>query len=196
MLRIGITGGIGSGKSTVCRILESLDVPVYYADVRSKYLLEHDHEVREKVHEEFGPGVFTAGRLNRKALAAIVFQDEARLRKLEGITHPAVRKDFERWFSRQHADYIVKEAALLFEAGTYKELDKTILVSSPMELRLARVSNRDSVKPEEIQARIDMQWPEEKKKALADYILYNDETQLLLPQIIRLHEFFSGLAQA
>jgi dephospho-CoA kinase len=193
MLKIGITGSIGSGKTTVCKILETLNVPVYYADDRSKYLLANNDEVKQQLVDSFGSSIFINNNLDRTALAGIVFSDRDKLKKLEGIVHPAVKKDFKNWAEKQSATYVIKEAALLLEAGTNKDLDKLITVTAPLEIRIQRALSRDKSTRAEILAREEMQWPDEKKVAMADYVIYNGDQQLLLPQVLALHKkFISG----
>ncbi len=192
MLSIGITGGMGSGKTTCCEIFTSLGVPVYNADMRGKFILQENAHAKEKLLNYFGKDIFDdKGILDRKKLAAIVFNNTEKLRILEGIVHPAVQEDFAD-FRRAHftAKYIVKEAALLYESGTYKDLDKIIVVDAPMEIRLKRIMERDGISSDEIMARIEKQWPDEKKLEMADYIIQNDDRELLLPQVLKLHEMF------
>jgi len=171
-----------------------MGVPVYYADERGKYLLQNNEEVRSKVIAIFGAEIYgDQNKFNPAALAAVVFQDPSRLSALEAIVHPAVFNDFKEWALRQHAPYILKEAALLFESGSYKELDKIITVTAPLETRMQRVLTRDHTTREQVMARINRQWPDEKKVEMADYVITNDDQQLLLPQIMRLHKEFAGL---
>jgi dephospho-CoA kinase len=196
MLRIGITGGMGSGKTTVCHIFETLGVPVYYADDRGKYLLQHNEKVKKQVREAFGTGIYNEKEeFDRVAMAAMVFSDSAKLRTLESIVHPAVQQDFEEWANEQSAAYILKEAALLFESGSYKALDKIIMVYAPVDIRVQRVVRRDKSTPEKVMDRINKQWADEKKKELADYIIFNDDSQALLPQVMQLHETLTALAK-
>jgi len=191
LLKIGITGSIGSGKTTVCRILETLHVPVYYADERGKYLQQNNKKVISQVRSAFGDRVYGPGNvLDRSALSGIVFNDPDKLAVLESIVHPAVFQDFNEWVSKQNTPYIIKEAALLFEAGTNKNLDKMITVTAPLEVRIQRVLLRDHLSREQVQARMNRQWTDERKIKEADYVIYNDDRQLLLPQVLRLHEMF------
>ena len=194
MIKIGITGSIGSGKTTVCRILETLHVPVYYADDRAKYLQQHNEKAIAQIRKAFGDQVYgTDNELDRAALSGIVFNDPAKLALLESIVHPAVFDDFNEWVAEQNAPYIVKEAALLFEAATNLDLDKMITVTAPLEVRINRVLMRDHLSRDQILARMNRQWPDEKKVEMADYVIYNDEKQLLTPQVLKLHEkFVSG----
>lgn len=195
MLKVGITGGIGTGKTTVCRIFELLDVPHYNADQRSKILLATHPEIREKVSALFGSDVYSNNTVDRVKIAGIVFKDQSKLKALENILHPAVKADFLEWVEIQTADYIIKEAALLYEAGSYKLLDKIIVVSSPEVLRIKRVMKRDQISAEEIKNRISKQYPQEEKEARADYILKNDDKELLMPQVLRLHQTLLKLSK-
>jgi dephospho-CoA kinase len=193
-LQIGVTGGIGSGKSLVCKIFAVLGAPVYDADSRAKWLMNNDAEVKISLLLEFGEESFTKNGLNRDYIAQLVFNDSAKLAKLNAIVHPAVGKDYAQWISKQNAKYSIKEAALMFESGAYKALDKIINVSAPEALRISRVVKRDTFrKKEEVQAIISKQLTEEERNNRSDYSLLNDEQQLLLPQIIALHNQFSNL---
>ena len=195
MLSIGITGGMGSGKTTCCEVFASLGVPVYNADMRGKIILNENAEAKEKLILNFGKEIYSSkGELDRKKLASVVFNDAEKLKILEGLVHPAVQEDFEE-FRRQHftSKYILKEAALLFESGTYKSLDKIIVVDAPLDIRIRRLQKRDSSSHEDILARISKQLPDDKKVAMADYVIINDDMQPVLPQILKLHEEFLGM---
>lgn len=192
MQKIGITGGIGSGKSTVCRVFEWLGIPVYYADERAKWLMQHDAELRQAIVQLLGQEAYLPdGSLNRPYIAGIVFQDANQLQSLNQLVHPAVHRDAERWHLIQHAPYTLREAALLFESGGYQLMDKMIVVTAPEELRIQRVMARDGVSRKAVLARMAQQWPEARKVAMADYIIYNDEQTLLLPQVLALHQTLS-----
>ncbi len=188
-LRIGITGGIGSGKTTACKIFEQLGAPIYYADDRAKAIMVEDDEVKSKIIALFGAGAYTSDDLlNRKHIAATAFSDPEKLRALNAIVHPAVFRDAERWQSEQAgAPYTLKEAALLFESGSYKSLDKLIIVSAPIDLRIQRVVERDGLSRQEVEARIRQQMPDEEKLRLSDFVLLNDGTHSLIKQIWNLH---------
>ncbi|MDH5475615.1 MAG: dephospho-CoA kinase [Cyclobacteriaceae bacterium] len=191
-LKIGITGGIGSGKSVVCKIFNSLGVPVYDADTRAKWVMTNDAVLQVALIKQFGEEVFEKGELNRSYLASIVFKNKEKLKILNKLVHPRVGKDFHDWVV-DHANhpYLLKEAALLYESNAYQQLDKIIVVSSPEELRISRVLARDSQRSkEEIQGIIEKQMPDEKKIALADYVIINNETELLIHQVLDLHQKF------
>jgi dephospho-CoA kinase len=189
-LLVGITGGIGSGKSTVCKLFSLLGVPVYTADDRAKWLMNHDSPLKEKILEVFGSESYLSnGELNRAYLAASVFSNPEKVATLNALVHPAVRKDFMDWVSQQSAPYLIKEAALLFETGAAKELDCVINVSSPLRVRMARVLLRDPHRTEEqVNQIIDQQLPDEEKNERADFSIKNTDNKLLLPQVIALHE--------
>jgi dephospho-CoA kinase len=192
MLKVGITGGIGSGKTTVCKLFELLDVPVYYADDASKKLLVSDPEIKKSILSVFGECVLDEQQsISRKKVAALVFGNEAELKKLNAILHPAVAMHFDSWL-KEHTDksYILKEAAILFESGAYRQMDKIITVVAPEELRIARVLKRDAVSKEEIQRRMHAQLSDEERIKRSDYVIVNDEEQLMIPQVMKLHEMF------
>lgn len=189
-IKVGITGGIGSGKSTVCKIFKILGIPVYSADDRAKWLMAHDPALKSKLSETFGPDTFLPdGILNRAFLAKEVFSDPEKVKKINALVHPAVGQDFKSWAEKQNAPYILKEAALLFETGASKELDKIITVSSPLKIRMARVLMRDPHRDkDQINDIINQQLPDEKKNELADFVIKNAENKLLIPQILEIHK--------
>jgi dephospho-CoA kinase len=190
MKKIGLTGGIGSGKSTVARIFEVLGIPVYYADESSRRLMSEDAELKEKIIKAFGATAYTNGKLNRKYLSDAVFKDEQKIKLLNSYVHPATIKDAAEWMQKQNAPYIIKEAALIFESGSNKDLDYVIGVRSPENLRIKRVMSRDNISEEQVRARMNKQMDENAKLNLCNYILVNDEQHLLIPQVLALHEKF------
>lgn len=194
-LKIGITGGIGSGKTTVCRIFAEMDIPVYYADDRAKELMVNNLEVVTKLKALFGKNAYlNDGSLNRQHISNIVFSNKEMLEKLNAIVHPAVHEDGIAWQKAQkNVPYTLKEAALLFEAGSYKALDKMITVFAPKEIRLERVVARDQTTRAAVEARMDKQMDDLKKMHLADYVIFNDGKHPLIPQIHRLHRRLMGL---
>ena len=194
LLKIGITGGIGSGKTVVSRIFKVLGIPLYNADERAKWILANNEEVKEGLLQLFGKESFQNNQLNRQYISQQVFNDKAKLEKLNALVHPQVGADFERWLEgKQKFPYILKEAALLFEAGSYKGLDKIITVYAPLELRIKRVLERDPHRNEEgIRKIMKEQMDEEEKMKRADYIIYNDEEKMLIPQVLKLHELFQN----
>jgi len=188
MLRIGLTGGIGSGKSTVAQIFEVLGIPVYYADIEAKRLMNEDAELITSISKNFGEQAYTNNLLNRKYVSSIVFSDPAKLELLNSIVHPATKKDSEKWMNQQSTLYAIHEAALIFEAKVSDRLDYVIGVSSPKELRIKRAMQRDDVSYDEVVKRMNKQFDEETKISKCDFVLINDEKQLLIPQVVVLHE--------
>ena len=179
---IGLTGGIGSGKSTVASFFESLGVPVYIADVEAKALMNRSKVIRRKLIALFGQEAYN-GQLNRKYIAKLVFQDAQKLEQLNAIVHPKVASHFKRWAAKQEGNFVIKEAAILFENGSYKNCDKTILVTAPAKVRVQRVINRDGASQEEVLQRMQHQWPDSKKIELADFVIENvhlEETKKLV----------------
>jgi dephospho-CoA kinase len=192
-LSIGITGGIGSGKSTVCRVFQVLGVPVYDADSRAKWLMNHDSVLREQVSAAFGPESYLPnGTLNRVYLAGRVFNDESETQKLNSLVHPRVGEDYQTWRkSHAQAAYTLREAALLFEAGATRDLDAVIVVSAPRALRIRRVLHRDPHRTEaDVAAIMARQMPEEEKTRRANHLIHNDETQLVITQVMALDAVF------
>lgn len=194
-LRIGITGGIGSGKTTVCKIFEALGIPVYYADAAAKRLMVEDSNLRYQLQKLFGSEVYHEnGELNRAYLSQMVFTNEQKLKQLNALVHPAVEIDACAWHSRQrNVAYTLKEAALIFESGSYRNLDRVINVYAPLEIRIERVMKRDNLTRQQVLDRIQHQWPEEDKIALSDHIIVNDNTLSLNRQVQQLHLRLSSL---
>lgn len=190
MLRIGLTGGIGSGKSTVAQIFSVLGIPVYDADSSSKRLMSEDENLKERIVEHFGKESYSKGQLNTKHLSEQVFRDPKKTELLNSIVHPATIRDAEKWMRKQNAPYLIKEAALIFESGSNKLLDKVIGVSSPLSLRIERTMKRNNITSSQVEERINLQMNEEKKLRLCDYVIFNDEQQMLIPQVLQLHEEF------
>lgn len=170
---IGITGGIGAGKTSVCKQLELLRFPVYYSDERAKWLMENDLEVSNQLRLLFGNQTFLKDKLNRAFLADQIFKNPEKRKSMNAIVHPAVAKDFENWKNHQTSDFVFKESALLFETGNYKQSDVNVLITAPKEVRIARVMARDQVERSAVEARIDAQMSDEEKILLADYIIEN-----------------------
>ena len=194
MLRIGLTGGIGSGKSTIARMFEVLGVPVYYADKASKKLYNTDKELMAALKQHFGEDIYIDGEINKTRLAEIVFNDEKKLALLNSLVHPPTIRDAEKWMSKQNSPYVVKEAALLFESGSVASLDYVIGVKAPVALRIKRVMDRDGVTREEVMRRINRQIDEEIKMKLCDFIIQNNEQQLVIPQVLSLHQKLASLS--
>ena len=190
MISVGITGGIGSGKTLVCNFFEILNVPVYYADDRAKFLMNSDEDIKQGIKNAFGPDAYDKnGKLNRAFLANQVFNNKEKLEKLNSLVHPAVWNDTSKWMqSNADEPYVLYEAAILFESGSYKMLNKVITVYAPKETRIKRVVARDKTNIKEVQKRIDNQMSYEEKIAKSDYVVYNDGSQELISQILNIHK--------
>lgn len=188
MLRVGITGGIGSGKSIVAKVFNSLGIPVYYADTAAKRLMQEDPELVAAIRENFGAAAYDNGRLNRAYLAEKVFGNPARLELLNQLVHPVTISDAATWMQQQQAPYALKEAALIFESGSQSELDFVIGVYAPKHLRIHRVMQRDGATREAVIKRMDNQIEESVKMRLCDAVITNDDQQLVVPQVLALHE--------
>ncbi|MCW0482262.1 dephospho-CoA kinase [Gaoshiqia sediminis] len=187
MLKIGITGGIGSGKSTICHFFRLLGAPIFEADLEAKKIMNQSPVIRSNMQMLFGKDIYLANQtIDRKKLAGLIFNSPPLLEKVNSIIHPEVRKYFFEWCEKQKAPYIVHEAAILFESGFYRMMDQTILVTAPLEERIKRVMARENTNEEDIRNRISKQWPDEEKMKLATYILNNNNEELILPQLIEL----------
>lgn len=188
MIRVGLTGGIGSGKSTVARVFEVLGIPVYYADEATRQLMNTDEALKKEIIRNFGEESYSNGQLNRPYIASIVFNDKEKLELLNALTHPATIRHANAWMRQQIAPYVIKEAALIFESGSAENLDYVIGVSAPKPLRIRRVMERDGISSEEVQKRMSRQLSEDMKMKLCDFVLVNNELDLLTPQVLALHE--------
>ncbi len=197
MLKVGLTGNIGSGKTTVCKVFELLDVPVYHADERGKFFLEKTEVIRE-VAAAFGQEVLTPSRqIDRKKLASIVFESPEALKKLNAIIHPRVREDFEKCHAMQSGcNYTLQEAAILFESGHYRFFDAIIVVAAPRKERIQRVCNRDGVSENEVIKRMDNQLAQEEKVQRADFVIYNHDPHMVLPRVLEIHDQLKNLSSA
>ncbi len=189
MLKVGLTGGIGSGKSFVAALFAELGVPVYLADYEAKLLVEVDAEIVAAYKSFFGNDVYTPLGLNRKLVASIVFGDQELLKRVNAVVHPVVARHFQEW-AKRHSEYpyVVHEAAILFESRSNELMDKVITVSAPESVRIARVIERDGVSEEAVRSRMNNQMKEDERLAKSDFVIVNDESQLLLPQVVKLHE--------
>jgi dephospho-CoA kinase len=189
--QVGITGGIGSGKSTVARIFSVLGVPVYDADSRAKAIMNTDAVLIHQIKTEFGDATYINNQLDRKYLARQVFGFPERLQKLNALVHPRVGIDYAAWVQRHsHKKYLLKEAALLFESGTAAQLDAIIVVTAPEDVRVKRVMQRDGRTEAEVKRIISQQWPQEKLLSLSGYEVRNDESITVIPQVLQLHQVF------
>ena len=186
-IKVGITGGIGSGKSTVCEIFKLLGVPVFEADVVAKQLQNTNQKIKNGLISLFGEDIYTPeGLVDRKKLADIIFNSDFQIAKINELIHPVVKEEFENWLKKQNSAYIIHEAAILFESGFYKIMDYTILVSAPEEQRIERVMKRDCINRETVMQRIKKQWSEEEKQKLASIVVHNDNKNLVIPEIIKI----------
>ncbi len=189
MLKVGVTGGIGSGKSTVCKVFQSLGVPVYYADARARELSENHPDIISGYKKMLGDEAYLSdGSLNRSFVASKIFSDEQLLKRVNQMVHPVVRSDFLSWTKQFGAPFVIEEAAVLFESGSHHHLDKIILVTAPLHIRIQRVVNRDGVTPLMVKQRMKRQWSDAQKKPLSDYVIRNDDHSLIMPQVLEVYE--------
>ncbi|MFM9021149.1 MAG: dephospho-CoA kinase [Sediminibacterium sp.] len=195
-LSVGLTGGIGSGKSTVAGIFEVLGIPVLYADSVAKNIMHTDPQIRAELQKLFGDSIFVNNQLDRKKLASIVFNDPFQLELLNALVHPAAIDYAKKWVSMQTTPYCVKEAALFFESGSAEGIDLMVGVSTPQALRIQRVMKRDGISREEVLNKMQSQLDEIMKMKLCDRIIINDERQLLIPQVLTLHQDLLRMAEA
>ena len=189
---IGLTGGIGSGKTTVARIFSMLNVPVYNSDEAGRKITNKDPLVKSSIKNQFGADLFDNNdNINREKLSAIVFSDSTALAKLNAIIHPAVAQDFKTWCANQSSPFVIKESAILFEHGLDKLLDGVIVVEAPDELRIKRVMNRNGITEEFVRQRIQQQLPQDELVYRADWVIHNNEEQLLIPQVLDIYSRIS-----
>jgi dephospho-CoA kinase len=191
MLKVGLTGGIGSGKSTVAKIFEVLGIPVYYADDAAKYLMNEDEDLKAAIIQHFGKDSYKDNQLNRPFIASQVFSNEEKLILLNSLTHPATINHSRKWMQQQTSPFAVKEAALIFESNSDEYLDYVIGVYAPIEVRIKRTMNRDHITQDEVLKRMARQMNEEEKMKRCDFVIINDESQLIIPQVLELHQQFS-----
>jgi dephospho-CoA kinase len=187
MKRIGLTGNIGSGKTTVASCFEILGIAVFNADNQAKLLMNKDVNLKQSLITEFGKEVYLDNELNRKYLSKLAFNDDLVLKRLNALVHPVVQEAFEKWSIQQSGAYVIKEAAILFESNTYQSLDAIICISCPEEIRLKRILKRDDLSEKDVRQRMSHQWSEEKKISLSDYVITNDNSSLVMPQILSVH---------
>jgi len=186
MKTVGLTGGIGSGKSTISRLLNTMGIPVYIADTESKRLTESSPVIRKKLTEKFGPNLYAGGNLNKAQLASLIFENESNLRYVNSVIHPMVFADFEQWKTQQTQSLLVIETAILFESGFSNSVDVSITVTAPENLRIRRVAIRDGWSYDSIISRIQNQLPEEERIRRSDHVIHNDDRQALIPQVEKL----------
>ena len=195
MLKIGLTGGIGSGKSTVAKVFEILGIPVYYADPEAKRLMNEEPSLRKAIIGLFGPEAYNDRELNRPYIASVVFKERSKLESLNALVHPVTIANSESWMQQQKTPYAIKEAALIFESAVDKHLDFVIGVSAPAFLRIQRVTSRDKVTSEEVGKRMENQMDEKEKMKRCDFVILNDERTLVIPQVLEIHRHFCRLAE-
>jgi dephospho-CoA kinase len=186
---IGLTGGIGSGKSTVAQIFKHLGVPVFIADLESKYILETDRDLQAKLAEILGRELLKNGQVDKLYMAQKIFTDQSLLQAVNALLHPLVGKAFDRWaLLNEQSAYVIREAAILFESNSYQDCEKIIVVTAPRALRIKRVMARSNLSSEAVEARMAKQWPQEKKDSLADFLVDNSGKQSLIKQVLTIHE--------
>ena len=184
MKKIGLTGGIGAGKTFIAEIFQKLGYTIFSSDYYAKKCMQESDELKTQICKVFGNEIYEKGRLQKKKLANIVFLDSKKLKELNNLVHPFVHIAFDEWLIKQDSEYVIKEAAILFEGGANKGLDAVICVSSPMELRIKRVMERDKCSRERVMKRMAMQMPQETKEKLSDFVIVNTENEKILPQIL------------
>lgn len=187
MLKVGITGGIGSGKTIVCRVFETLGIPVFNADTAAKYLMEHDRVLMASITQLFGADIYRNDKLQREHLAAIVFKDASKLEALNRLVHPATIRYGAEWMESQKSPYVVKEAAIFFESGSYKQMDIMIGVAAPLPLRIKRAMQRDNISVEKVRERIAQQMDQDEKMNRCRFVILNDEITPIIPQVLQIH---------
>ena len=192
MITVGLTGGIGSGKTFIAEIFQQLDVPVFFADEIAKNMYNRD-DIKSQISAIFGDNIYISNAIDKAKLAKMIFNDQAKLDTINHIIHPAVEKEFQNWSdSMSSTPLVIKESALLFETGNYKNLDATILVVAPMKLRIKRIMKRDGSDEQQVSDRMNKQWKDRQKTPLADYIIINDEQNLVVPEVIKVYNQLKG----
>jgi dephospho-CoA kinase len=185
---VGLTGGIGSGKTTISKIFIFLGIPVFYADEQAKQLLEKDEFLKAQLVELIGPKLLLHGKIDKPYMASRIFSDPKLLKAVNALIHPAVALAFENWYAAQKSSYVLREAAILFESGSHKDCDHIVVVSASENTRIKRVMTRSSESLEQVKNRMNKQWPQEEKNKLADSIIYNDATDPVIPQVLKIHK--------
>ena len=185
---IGLTGGIGSGKTIVGKVFQSLGIPVFNSDYYAKKVYDDFPETMDQLRQRYGEGIIQDGKIDKAKLASIVFESEEELSALNKLVHPFVKKQFDDWCKLQDSKYLIREAAILFESGTSQDCDSVVLVTSPLELRVKRTMQRDQISEEQVMARISRQWSDAKKRVLSQFEITNDDKSAILPQILAIHE--------
>ncbi len=188
MLKVGVTGGIGSGKSTVCKMFSVLGIPVFNADEVAKEIQDTDNEVIDVISSLFGDNLYVNGKLDRKMLAKLVFNNSAKLKQLNALIHPRVKERFTTWCAEQKAPFVIKEAAIMIESRSHKDLDRLIVVTAPVSLRILRVVKRDGSDRESVKLRMEHQISDIERLEHADFVISNDKSDLLMPQILKVYQ--------
>ena len=195
MLRVGVTGGIGSGKSVVCRVFHTLGIPVFNADDTARYLMENDTKLVQQISGLLGADVYSDGKLDRTKVSSIIYHEPEKLAGINALVHPATISYANDWFARQTSPYVIKEAAIFFESGSYKEMDVMIGVFAPAELRIARAITRSAITREKVLSIMAQQMNEEEKMSRCDHVITNDDITAVLPQVLKLHELLLTAAK-
>lgn len=196
MIKVGLTGGIGSGKTTVCTVFEHLGIPVYRADIHARMLSDVDDDIRKSLTGLFGVNIYSESGLNRKKISELIFVNRNLLQKVNEIIHPKVLNHFNLWLNDYpEIKYIIHEAAILFESGMNHLFDKIITVTAPEDIRINRITKREGVNEDHVKNIIKNQWPESRKKSFSDYIVMNDQKRLILPQILKIHDELTTLTE-
>ncbi len=193
--RLGVTGGIGSGKTTVCRIFKVLGVPVFVADTEARWLMNTDHAIREEINAITGEDLYTTGELDRKELARLIFNRPELLRQVNASVHPAILRIFDEWAGKSEAPYVIMEAAILFEAKADVLVDRVAAISAPVEERIARVMGRNDLSREEVLERINNQLEDDEREEQSYYVINNADNEMIIPEILKIHDDMLRLAQ-
>lgn len=193
MLKVGVTGGIGSGKSVVCQVFETLGIPVFYADKAARYIMENDALVIESIKALFGNTIYRNGALDREQVSSIVFRQPGKLQELNAIVHPATIQYGQQWMNSQNSPYVVKEAAIFFESGSHKDMDYMIGVFAPAELRIERSVTRDNISREKVQERMANQMDEDEKMKRCNYVITNNGHTAIIPQVLEVHNIILAM---
>lgn len=188
LMKLGITGGIGSGKTSVCRVFNVLGIPVFSADPEAQMIMNEDEEVRKAINEIAGRNIYPGGILDRMALASLIFNDQESLKKVNDLVHPMVFGNFISWAEKQTTPYVIMEAAILFESGASKLVDRVATIIAPVEERISRVTFRNRLTREQVMERIRNQMTDEERIKRSDYVINNSENAMIIPVILRIHE--------
>jgi dephospho-CoA kinase len=188
VLKLGVTGGIGSGKTSVCRVFNVLGIPVFSADPEAREIMDHDESIIENINSMIGRDLYRNGGLDRSVLASLIFNDNSLLEKVNRLVHPVVFKHFDEWVEKQEAPYVIMEAAILFESGANRQVDRVLTVVAPLEERITRVMQRNNLTREQILERIKNQMTDEERTKLSDYVINNSEGDMIIPSVLEVHQ--------